>query len=232
MKNSFYNPDFHEKELVSKYGKDLSAMQLGDSFDVINKDLISFFKAHGWWNSRKMRGILSSENFRDCSMKIDSYDELDEHAKRLSEFLYLHYGLAKENRLEGQFPDFSCGRSSRNGCFSLMDFGYFNACCLTYIDSSFGFNHTVVGLPFSKGGENGFLIGDPTSDQFLSKRNLIGVLDSDASYVTFDGKNKINPQLYLSANTVKEYFPSINAASKNIGGYLKNIFSNPVNLDV
>lgn len=232
MKNSFYNPDFYEKELVSRYGKDLSGMQLGDSFDVKNKNLLSFFIANRWWDSNKMMSVMSSEGFRDCSMQIDSDDELEMHSKKLAEFLYIHYGLAKENRLEGRFPKDSCGRASRNVCFSLMDFGYFNACCLTYIDSSFGFNHTVVGLPFSKGNERGFLIGDPTSDQFLPKRNLVGVLDSNANYITFGGEKEINPKFYLSASTVKEYFPSIHAPSKDIGKYLENVFSNSVKLDM
>jgi hypothetical protein len=84
------------------------------------------------------------------------------------QLMYFHYFLGRHYRLEGNFPSFCCGISSRNLTLSLWEVGIF-AAISTYDDRD---DHAYVIIPYQmSNGTNGVILADPTSDQLHRDRS-------------------------------------------------------------
>ncbi len=104
-----------------------------------------------------------------------SVKDITNHIKTIYELSYSHYAWIKKTNLQGTFPDYCCGSSSRNLFLNLMHKGYSNSTLL----SDYKYNHTYVALPFvfGKNKRKGFIIIDPTSDQlFYDKKMLLEII--------------------------------------------------------
>ena len=165
-------PRVYEAGLDSKYGIELGAVRNGEK-TKFNGDLRknAFFKECGDYSTRKINGKIlkkykSVPGF--CSMRVGSEGELMEHVRAVHELSYNHYVFGKEKDIDGSFPNWCCGDSSRNLLLTLMERGYPNA--------SHFYNarrdHAYNGLPFVFGDseEKGFIILDPTSDQLFNNK--------------------------------------------------------------
>lgn len=133
------------------------------------------------------------------SMMFEDEIQLFNCVGMVYQLMYFHYFLGRHHRLEGRFPSFCCGISSRNLTLSLWETGIF-AATSTYDDTD---DHSYVIIPYQINcGANGVILADPTSDQLhrdKSKkvRNHIALLPPEGwQYRTdWSGGSDLYPRL-------------------------------------
>ncbi len=206
-----------------------------------------------WHSIEKLAAVIAP--YRDvpmpCAMRLDSVEELAEHAVRAYQVSHAHYVLARDVNLRGTFPCFCCGASSRNVALSLLLHGYPNAVTARSKEH----DHVSVLLPFVLPSEEaaGSIVIDPTSDQlwrYDGPRNATFVTYGDRIEYTTDwwGRGRsMDPSSFL---TVRELFDVLNDGRKRpyftrfahldeiklheadfpYAGFLEQAFQHPVEL--
>lgn len=225
---------YYEKKMNEQMYVDLSRIIMNriidnDAAPEICKQYVSNFEMNCVLNphlEKYLSQIYETIKY-PCSITLNNEAELEKMVLDAYNLSYMHYILGCEKNLKGSFPNYCCGISSNNLQYSLMSLGYPNA--LRVRNSEF--DHDYVILPFIYKDQIGVVLADPTSDQLWKKhknrpRNVVSVyLGNKWSYET-DWKSGAN--LYP---TKVEYFPEI-IKSVDMEIFLKNAFSNPIELSV
>lgn len=239
-------PRVYEADLDRKYGIVLEELKNGKSANF-QGDLEKNVSFNGGYDhpSDKIRDRIlkkyeSVPGF--CSMDIDTVDELFENVRKIHEISYSHYAWAKETNLEGQFPSYCCGSSSRNVFLTLMEKGYPNS---SFVYNS-RYDHAYVALPFllKEVEGKGFVVVDPTSDQLFTNktnapRNNLFVVIGDKWVYETDWKSGHN--LYPSPNdnstfanlhTLRNHLGSSIREKRGIEEYFGKVFENSVKVKI
>lgn len=236
----------YEAELNQKYGIELVNLINGkrSGFNGNLKKNVSFNGGYNQSskkiNKKILKKYVSIPSF--CSMLIDSEEELLEHVMTIYELSYNHYVWAKENNLEGQFPNYCCGSSSRNLFLTLLEKGYPNS---SFLYNS-RYDHAYVALPFvfGKDNENGFIVIDPTSDQLFNdktnvpRNNLFVVFGTKWVYETnWENESNLYPSsddnsTFANLYTLRNNLGSHISEQEGIDEYFSEIFKNFVNVTI
>lgn len=119
-----------------------------------------------------------AENDAPSSMFYEDGDALVKDILTIYQLSYFHYILGKRNKMKGSFPSYCCGQSSKNLITAMWEAGIVAA----VIVRSNRYDHTYLAVPFVvKGGTEGIILVDPTSDQLINDskkkvRNSIQIL--------------------------------------------------------
>jgi hypothetical protein len=177
-----------------------------------------------------------------CSMELDTIEELFEHIRKIHEISYSHYAWAKRTNLQGDFPNYCCGSSSRNVFLNLMEKGYPNS---SFVSNSRQ-DHAYVALPFllSEMKSKGFIVVDPTSDQLFNdktnapRNNLFVVFGNEWIYETdWNSGNNLYPSpedesTFANLHTLRNQQGPFIYDKIGIEEYFEKVFLNPVKVRI
>ena len=175
-------------------------------------------------------------------MIVKSEEKLFEYVKHIYELNYNHYTWAKQEDLDGCFPNWCCGSSSRNVFLNSMDKGYPNA-SIVYNDSQ---DHTYLAFPFLFGEaqKKGFIVADPTSDQLFNNESIAPrnnifispginwVYKTDWQGGTNLYPSKKDDSEFANLHTLRRDTGDSVKTSGKIGKYFQKVFENPVKINI
>ena len=229
----------HEIKLDKKYGIELGKLkndQISGIEEIAKKEVI-YVKKEKDFSPIIERIKNEYEKIPGyCSMLVKDNSELEKHINTIYQIMYLHYTLGKSENMFGIFPRSCCGYSSSNIQLSLMEKGYPNI-------TRFGcIGHGYIGVPFilEDTKEEGFIIGDPTSDQLWERKgvmpprnNIFLTKGCKWEYKT-DWEDKINlfPMAFTNLEILRKYAYNRNSESNYIKKYFKKVFENPIKLKI
>ncbi len=223
-----------EAQMDQKLGWKLAAINLGQGTQEQAKLAKAYLKhfLEDYPDEDFINACIKSnfEHHSDpVSMVFEDDKRLLECVGEIYQMMYFHYFLGKHHRLEGIFPKYCCGISSRNLTLSMWEAGIF-AAVSAYDDKD---DHSYVIVPYRVNSSNktGVILADPTSDQLYRDadrriRNYIALLPPDGWQYRTDWSG--GSDLYPLLVQVSSCFGKVN---KDYPEYLSSALKNGARLE-